>query len=145
VEVLAELPTGHPLRAELVERAQKLAAALHKVAEPSNGLFHTLLLDRDSYLETAGSALIVYGLARGVRAGLLGEADASLARRGMRGLLGVLESHPSGMEVSGTSLGTNPNVRRYKTIRRKNQVSYGVGAWLLAASELLALARRIAE
>lgn len=144
VEVLAELPTNHPLRAELVERTQGLAEALRKLAEPSDGLFHTLLLDRESYRETAGSALIVYGLARGVRIGVLGEADAALARRGMRGLVGVLESHPNGVEVADTSLGTNPNVRRYRTIGRQNQVSYGVGAWLLAASELLELERAFA-
>jgi hypothetical protein len=57
----------------------------------------------------------------------------------MRGLVGTLQQRGERLEVSGTSLGTNPSstARGYARIGRANQVSYGVGAWLLAASALL--------
>lgn len=137
VEVWAELPPEHPLRSELAARARRLATALRVLADPADGLYHTVLRDRASYRETAGSALIVYGLALGARCGLFGQAELAVAAAGMRGLLGVLEPHADGLEVTGTSLGTNPRARRYAKIGQQNQVSYGVGAWLLAASALL--------
>ncbi len=140
VEVLRELDLAHPARAALSARAWRLAAALRACARPRDGLYHTLLLDPSSYTETAGSALIVYGLAAGARAGIFGTEELEAARQGMRGLYGVLARRAGGLEVSDTSLGTNPNARRYRRVPRGNQVSYGVGAWLLAASALLASA-----
>jgi rhamnogalacturonyl hydrolase YesR len=137
VEVLAELPAQDPMRPELAARARRLAAALRPTMHAQSGLFSTLLLAPESYLETAGSALIVYGLAFGARTGVLSAADADAAQAGMRGLVAVLEERPDGLEVSGTSLGTNPSARRYARVGRRNQVSYGVGAWLLAASMFL--------
>ena len=41
--------------------------------------------------------------------------------------------------VTGTSLGTNPVEPLYRWTPTAEQVSYGVGAWLLAASETLQL------
>ncbi|HEX5658254.1 MAG TPA: glycoside hydrolase family 88 protein, partial [Polyangiales bacterium] len=138
VEVIQELPDDHALRAELVARSQRLASAL-AVAQSADGLFHTVLLEPETYLETAASGLITYAFATGARAGLFDASFRAAAERGMRGLTGTLEQRGDRLEVSGTSLGTNPSARArgYARIGRANQVSYGVGAWLLAASALL--------
>jgi len=136
VDLLSFLPEDHPDRAELVDRTERLAAALVSV-QSADGRFHTVLLDDTTYLETAGSALITYGLARGVREGLLGEDVATAARLGMDGLMNVLvvDEETGRTEVKDTSLGTNPIAASYPNIPVARQVSYGVGGWLLAASE----------
>jgi len=135
VESWAALPEAHPLRAELAERLQKLARSLLVYQAPS-GLFHTLVTRKDTYEETATSALVIYGLARGARVKLL-DADAMLAaRRGMRGLIAIVDHEGDRFEVIGTSLGTNPWPAIYEHVPTAPQVSYGVGAWLLAACEV---------
>jgi rhamnogalacturonyl hydrolase YesR len=138
VEVWRALPTDHPMRAELGERARRLASALRTV-QSADGLFHTVLLDSASYTETAASGLLTYAFALGARSGLLDPTFRVPAELGMRGLVGTLQQRGERLEVSGTSVGTNPSstARGYARIGRAKQVSYGVGAWLLAASALL--------
>lgn len=135
VDALERLPAEHPARAVLLARTRALATAL-VASQDRSGLFHTVLLDRKSYLETAGSALILYGLSRGARLGLLDGRARAAALRGGRGLLGMLRQGKRGTIVSGTSLGTNPVPNLYARTPTADQVSYGVGAFLLAASEL---------
>ena len=56
----------------------------------------------------------------------------------MDGLLSVVAEGPAGRaEITGTSLGTIPLPRAYASVPTDRQVDYGVGAWLLAASEFL--------
>lgn len=137
VDLIASLPPADARRSDLLERARSLEAGLRSAQDPT-GLFHTVLLDASTYSETAGSALIVYGMARGVREGLFGTATAAAARLGMDGLLSVVAEGPAGRaEVTGTSLGTIPLPRAYASVPTDRQVDYGVGAWLLAASEFL--------
>lgn len=134
VEAWAALPEGHPLRAELAQRLQRLARALLAYQAPS-GLFHTLVTRSDTYEETAGSALVIAALVRGARGGLLDAAASDAARRGMRGLIAIVDQHGPRYAVTGTSLGTNPWPAIYEWVPTAPQVSYGVGAWLLAACE----------
>ena len=133
VDVLSRLPQNHPVRPELSQRLARQVKALLRV-QSSEGLFHTLLLDPASYLETAGSALIAYGLAEGARHGLLDAEAQVAAEHAMRGLQSIVTRQGDRALVTGTSLGTNPIAFRYRRIRRRSQVSYGVGAWLMAAS-----------
>jgi rhamnogalacturonyl hydrolase YesR len=134
VEAWAALPQEHPLRAELGVRLQRLASAL-LVHQSATGLFHTLVDRAATYKETAGSALVVAGLARGARVGLLDARAATAAARGMRGLLEILKQDGERHVVPGTSLGTNPWPAIYEHVPTAPQVSYGVGAFLLAACE----------
>lgn len=138
VDALAFLPAAHPDRVELVTFARRLEASLGQ-AQASSGFFHTLLLDQDSYQETAGSALILFGMARGVRLGLFGDDTVARVVRGARGLWQVVRRAGTRELVTGTSLGTNPVERLYRWTPTAEQVSYGVGAWLLAASETVLL------
>ncbi len=135
VDILARLdprdPRGAVLRARLARQCQGLLRVQRR-----DGLFHTLLRDETTYPETAGSALLAYGLGRGARVGLLDARAGQAARAAMAGLVSTLGVVDGRVVVTGTSLGTNPIARRYRKIRRRADVSYGVGAWLLAASEL---------
>jgi unsaturated rhamnogalacturonyl hydrolase len=135
IEALEALPRDDPRARELSMRLSRQVQALGAV-QTERGLFHTLLLDASTYEETAGSALIAYGLARGAALGFLDHSAAEQARRAWRGLLGEVVLEDGRAVVAGTSLGTNPNARRYRRIRQQTDVSYGVGAWLLAASAL---------
>jgi len=134
VEAWAALPEQHPLRTELGDRLVRLERAVTARQAPS-GLFHTLVTRTDSYEETAGSALVVYALSRGVTAKLFDVPAQQAAARGMRGLLAIIEHDGERYEVTGTSLGTNPWPAIYAYVPTASQVSYGVGAWLLAACE----------
>lgn len=137
VDVILQLPGG-PVRDELADRARRLADAVIAVQD-RGGLFHTVLTDPSTYVETAGSALLVYGLGRGARAGLLDERARAAAIRGMGGLLGaVVHVRGGGAHVVGTSVATVPLPGFYRFVPRRRQVTYGVGAWLLAAAEMCA-------
>ena len=138
VDALLQLPASAPERDQLVQAAQRLERALRSVQAPC-GLFHTLLLRPDSYLETAGSALIVSAMAQGARAGLFSEQARLAAERGARGLLSIVRWQGGRAEVTGTSLGTNPIALLYAITPTGDQISYGVGAWLMAASEVIRL------
>lgn len=138
VDALAFLPQTHPTRAELLAFARRLAASLGQL-QARSGLFHTLLLDSESYEETAGSALILFGMARGVRLGLFDVETRARVLHGVRGLWQVVRREDDRQLVTGTSLGTNPVEMLYRWTPTADQVSYGVGAWLLAATETLSL------
>ncbi len=136
VDCLAVLPREHPAYAELQDRARRLARALRALQAP-DGRFHTVLHEAETDLETAGSCLITYAMARGARIGLFGPQARLAARSGMDGLLGVLHEAETGLLVGETSLGTIPSAALYPVVPLADQLPYGVGAWLLAASEFL--------
>jgi unsaturated rhamnogalacturonyl hydrolase len=134
VDLLSILPPAHPHYAAIRQRCVRLEAALRR-AQAADGRYHTVLLDDTTYLETAGSGLITYARARGVHAGLFGAAAWEAAQLGMQGLQQTLliDEETGRIEVTGTSLGTAPVASLYRSIPTDKQVSYGVGAWLLAA------------
>lgn len=136
VEVWQALPREHVLRSEIEHRLKKLERAVRMHQAPS-GLFHTLLVRRDVYEETAGSALILYAMSRGARYGLFDAGTERAVQRGAFGLLSILRHDGDRVVVPGTSLGTNPTPAIYAYVPTAAQVSYGVGAWLLAAAEIL--------
>ncbi|HEX7478633.1 MAG TPA: glycoside hydrolase family 88 protein [Polyangiales bacterium] len=135
VDALAYLPQDHLARPQLERAARKLEAAL-RATQAQSGLFHTLLLRPSSYEETAGSALILYAMARGLRLGIFSLPTRAAMVRGAQGLLRVLRDAPRAPKVTGTSLGTNPIELLYRITPTADDVSYGVGAWLLAAVEI---------
>lgn len=135
VEAWAALHEEHPLRLELGDRLQRLARTLLVYQAPS-GLFHTLVTRKDTYEETAGSALVIAGLARGARMKLLDAPAIEAARRGMRGLIAIVDQHRDRFAVTGTSAGTNPWPAIYEWVPVAPQLSYGVGAWLIGACEV---------
>ncbi len=73
VDTLAMLPHTHPAAPELRRRTLALADALASTQHPS-GLWHTVVDDPGTYLESTLAAMAAYALHEGLRSGLL---DAS--------------------------------------------------------------------
>lgn len=119
-------------------------AAAVAAAQDETGLWHTVLNeprgdDPANYTETSASALLAYGLARGVKGGAL-DADAYLPAiaRARRGLESRLDEQADGwLEVEGTSWGTNPgDYDYYVGVGTTDDFLLGIGAVVMFLAEV---------
>lgn len=109
---MAELPKG--LRLFLLSTLEQQVKKLSELQSES-GLWHTLLDDPDSYLETSCTAAFGYGILKAVRKGYI---DESYIKVGKKALRGVIESIDADGVVQGVSYGTGlyDNLQKYKDI-----------------------------
>jgi len=137
VEVLSTLPPDHPSREDLETLLDGMAGSVARYQHDS-GLWHTLMNDPGTYLETSASALFAYGFHKAARLGLIAPQYAETATGAMNGILSRLyRDCQGGLIVTGTSHGTSPGNRDYyASVTTGDQVPYGVGAFLLAAVEM---------
>lgn len=106
--------------------------------QKENGLWDTILDHPDyAYDETSGSALLGYAMLRGVRLGHLPERFRDYGIKVFEGLDKKLKKTKLGYSVCGVSSYTNAvSKKRYKKVKRKCDITWGVGAYLLLASEI---------
>lgn len=140
VDLLDVAPAGDPRRAELEAVLRPLLQGLLD-AQDAAGLWPTLLDDPSSYQESSGSALAAYALAKAARQGVTPATThdpRARARATLRSLTARLRARPAGMSVTGTSVATNawPAAFWYRWTPRRDDVDWGVGAYLLLAHEL---------
>ncbi len=105
-----------------------------------NGAWDSILTEPGfSYPEASGTALLAYGIERGVRRGWLDPKLSGVSDSAFRYLSAKL--HDPGESDGGLSMpeisgSTNPMPKSgYRLIPRKSDTGYGVGAFLLLASE----------
>jgi rhamnogalacturonyl hydrolase YesR len=134
-QVLGYLPAGYPQRPRYLRQFRDMAARLASL-QGRDGLWRAGLLDPHSYPhpEVSGSAFITYALAWGVHHRVLDDhAYTPVVRRAWRGL--VTQIYASGrlgnIQPIGAAPGQYPASASYV---------YGVGAFLLAAGEVAAVA-----
>lgn len=100
LDILPEKEWG--VRQFLLSTLDTQAKALRGLQD-SCGLWHTLLDDETSYLETSASCAFAYGLLKAVRLGYL---DPSYEETGLRAVRGVLSQIDGKGTVHGVSYGT---------------------------------------
>jgi unsaturated rhamnogalacturonyl hydrolase len=135
--VLEELPADHPDRARYVTLFREMADAITAV-QGKDGYWRASLLDPDSRPnpETSGTGFFVYGLAWGINHGLIDRARFEPAvTRGWSALVQAV--HPDGMLGWVQRIGYEPGATTTDTTE-----VYGVGALLLAGSEVHTLAMK---
>jgi rhamnogalacturonyl hydrolase YesR len=135
VRVIPLLPKDYPDRAKYVQQFKEMAAAVLKSQQP-DGLWRSSLLDPESYplKETSGTGFFTYALAWGVNEGLLDRATFEpAARKGWAGLVGCVRD--DGKLAHVQPIGADP-----KKFDAELSEVYGVGAFLLAGSEIFRLA-----
>jgi unsaturated rhamnogalacturonyl hydrolase len=104
MDVLEVLPANHADRAQLVSIAQTLAEGISAQQDATTGLWYQVIDVRNNalpanggypsehiaaqqnWLETSGSALFTYGLAKGARLGVLPSSARTVANKGWAGL-----------------------------------------------------------
>jgi unsaturated rhamnogalacturonyl hydrolase len=133
--VLEYLPPEHTRRNfyehQFKEIAERIAAL-----QQSDGLWHPSLLDPESYplKETSGSSFYVFGLGWGINHGLLARAKYEpIVRKGWQALVECVT--PEGNLEHVQPIGADP-----KKFDPMHSDVFGVGAFLLAGSEVFKLA-----
>ena len=131
VRVLANLPSDDPLRPQYITLLREMAAEVASLQQ-SDGLWRPGLLDAASYPlpEVSGSAFFTYAIAWGISHRIL-NADIYLpvVTRAWAGIL--THVYADGRLGSIQPIGEAP--AEYKA---SSSYNFGVGAFLLAASEL---------
>ncbi len=131
VRMLQLLPKDHPDRARFEQQFKDMAAKV-LTCQQADGLWRASLLDPASYplKETSGSGFFTYALAWGVNEGMLERAKFEPAvRKAWLALVGCVT--PEGKLTHVQPIGADP-----KHFAPEATEAYGVGAFLLAGSEV---------
>ncbi len=131
VRVLQVLPANHPDRKRFVEQFQQMSAALI-ACQQADGLWRSSLLDPNSYPipETSGSGFNCYALAWGVNQGMLDRQKFEpVVKKAWAGLTSYVAA--DGKLTHVQPIGADP-----KKFDPDLSETYGIGAFLLAGSEL---------
>lgn len=137
VRVLPYIPQNYPSREKYVAQFREMAKAIADL-QGEDGLWRSGLLDAadNPQPEISGSAFFTYGLAWGVNQGLLDrETYEPVVAKAWKGLLTHI--YADGRLGSIQKIGAAPD-----TISPGGSYVYGVGAFLLAGSEVDKLAQK---
>lgn len=131
VRMLQLLPTDYPNRARFEQLFREMAEAI-LADQQADGLWHSSLLDPDSYplKESSGSGFYAYALAWGVNQGML---DGAKFKLGIRKAWGALVDS---VDADGKLTHVQPVGSDPKKFADDSTEVYGVGAFLLAGSEI---------
>lgn len=142
VRVLQLLPQNDPHRQEYIQTFLEMAAALKK-AQLASGFWSVNLADSTNYPgpETSGTAFFTYGLAWGINNGYL---DSSVylpvVSKAWNAMIKTAV-HPNGFLGYVQGVGSAPNSSQPVTYEKT--ADFGIGAFLLAGSEVVKLAEGI--
>ncbi|WVQ66031.1 uncharacterized protein L199_004209 [Kwoniella botswanensis] len=105
LEILNDrLEVDDPVRLTLISVLKRQIDALIPLQDSKTGLWHTLLVDPTSYVETSASAGFVAGIYMSLRLGLIsGETYTQTANKGLAGVVAQIDA---GGEVNNVSYGT---------------------------------------
>jgi rhamnogalacturonyl hydrolase YesR len=154
VRILQALPATDPHRAEYITTFRDMSAAL-KGVQREDGFWNMNLADPTHYPgpETSGTALFVYGMAWGINNGLLSDTTYKpVVAQGWNALVTAVHSDGQVGYVQGIGKAPVPpcddpqvNTEQEKREctqypRLESTADFGVGAFLLAGSEVYKLA-----
>ena len=148
VDVLDYFPKDHPKQKELVGYLNQLAVALVKFQDKS-GLWYQVTDKGDkegNYLESSGSSMFAYALAKGVNKGYLPSKYKTIANKAFDGLTTQLIKVDADGEITITQacavagLGGTPyrdgSYEYYINEKKKDNDPKATGPFILAALEL---------
>ena len=137
VQVLERLPASSPYYTRYQELFKKMAAKIVTLQNP-DGLWPPSLLDAAEFpnKETSGSGFYTFALAWGINNGLL-DAPSYLpaVQKGWQALTAAVQ--PDGKLTYVQKIGAKPEF-----VQESDNQEYGSGAFLMAGTEMLKLARK---
>jgi unsaturated rhamnogalacturonyl hydrolase len=134
--VLQRMPGNYPFRAKYVEQYKQMADRIAAL-QPSDGVWRASLLDPASYPnpEISGTAFFTYGVAWGIHHGVLDRKKyLPIVKKSWQGTLNHV--YADGRLGSIQPIGGEPG-----KFKPSSSYVYGVGAFLLAGSELYEISK----
>jgi len=134
-DLLSSMPQNHPLRAKVIKNFQMQAAGIARY-QGQNGLWHQLLDKEDSYEEVTGTAMFVFGIARGVKEGWLHPDFIYVAEQGLKGMMKKISANG---DVTAICVGTGimPSLQYYYNRPTQENDPMGEGPVLRALVEMI--------
>lgn len=130
-----DLPEYDAFRRHMVQVLNAQIAALVACQDEETGLWHTLLDDPDSYIETSGSAGVIYGMLKAVHRRYVDPSVEQAALKGIAGLMGQIGERG---QVANVSIGTECAMDRdYYRHVEITEMPYGQSLSVLALTEYL--------
>jgi rhamnogalacturonyl hydrolase YesR len=138
-ELLSVMPESHPDRERVLEIFRRGARGAAET-QSGTGLWHQLLDKTDSYLETSGSAMFTFAIARGVNRGWLPTSYAPVAQAGWRAL--EQRIHADG-QIEGICVATTAAYDAVYYYNRPTDLTamQGYGPVLMAGAEVITMVR----
>lgn len=134
-DLLQVMPQDHPRRAEVLECFRRQCSGVARY-QGKNGLWHQLLDKEDSYEEITGTAMFVFGIARGVKSGWLHPDFIYVAEQGLKGMLSKISADG---DVTTICVGTGimPSPAYYYNRPTQENDPMGEGPVLRALIEMM--------
>lgn len=134
IEVL-DLDEDDELYRMLVQVLRAQIAALAKYQDAETGLWHTLVNDPNSYVETSGSAGFAYGILKAVHKRYVDPSYEDVANRAINGVLAQMGDHG---QLANVSVGTPlfEDLDGYRNVGITD-MPYGQSLSVLALTEAL--------
>ncbi len=138
LEIICTIDENHEKQFELCSMFRELAKSALTFRQPS-GYWDTVMAEPGfAYEESSGSALIAYAYAKGHRLGLLDVSYLASAQDTFSSITARLKKSGEGYLVTDVSSGTIPSTKLgYKLVPTSDNIPYGVGAYLMLASEMI--------
>ncbi len=131
---LLELPEGNATRRFLLQVLESQIEALAQYQDDS-GLWHTLLDDANSYVESSATAGFAYGILKAVRKRYVDKRYAEMAEKAIRGVIANINQEGELVNVSfGTAMGRDLDYYRQIPL---TSMPYGQAMAILCLSEYL--------
>lgn len=133
-DLLTMLPKDHPKRQALIQNFKQQVSGVARY-QGKNGLWHQVLDKTDSYEETTGTAMFVFGIARGVREGWIDKDFIYVAEQGLKGMMTKLTDEG---DVTAICVGTGimPSLSFYYNRKTQENAPMGEGPVLRALVEM---------
>ncbi|MBU9711615.1 glycoside hydrolase family 105 protein [Bacillus tamaricis] len=142
VNMIEMLPEGHPKKMEWIGVVQELIENLVKFQDPESGLWYQIV-DKgyleDNWLESSGSCLFIYTIAKAVNKGYVDDKYFEVAVKGYNGVVDrFIEVQPDGsIGLTDICIGTSIGVYDYYVARETcTNDLHGVGAFVLASVQM---------
>jgi len=135
-ELLRDLPKNHPQRARILKGYKIMMESLLKY-QAEDGLWRQLVDKPESWVETSGTGMFIFGMVTGVKEGWLDKKTYGPAAR--KAWLGLVKHIDANANVTDVCIGTNKgfSVQYYLDRERKTGDLHGQAAATWAATALL--------
>jgi len=136
-QFLDELPEDHAWTDELTQKIKKFVEALLPYQDKESGLWYQVVdkgEQEDNWLESSGTCLFIYTIAKAYHRGIVGEEALQAAIKAYEGIINIVKIEKDQFILPKICIGTSAgDYQNYVTRPTSENDLHGVGAFVLAS------------